>query len=471
FIKTALNYRGNKSGNLTFVLNGTQYDVNENHIMAGQENFLYSNGDANPEDYICIGCNSTSAAKYNISYNLSGFNSNGKTYIGTALNYKGQKKTLRFELNGTWYDVDTSLLDKTNIFEYFDGNLSPDSSACVGCFVSSNQYVLRYTMPNISNMDVKATYVKTLIQHHKNNTKNITMNVNGSIYTIEGAKIKASDTENYTIDDGSIENADCVGCNVGFEQKSIVYFNLGAHDAQNINSESTYLRARMCYNGSRKNITLSGSGINNEIYVVNTSAVPLCNGTSSWSWTETEINTIHLKNNLVRIDCTNCNDTENYYIMADNSTTGNSHIYDGTLYQPAYDFIIQLFTNTSLNYTTVLTKVNVSGIGAHAVNITYNCSTCAGGEYYKIMADVASDGVSYNSSNGTNWSLINYGLMVSIWSNESLGYDVIQTQVTSSDIANNINISYSCTGCTNTDNYNILVDTDTSGASYNSSDG
>jgi hypothetical protein len=156
-----------------------------------------------------------------------------------------------------------------------------------------------------------------------------------------------------------------------------------------------------------------------------------------------------------------------YKLMGDTATNTDYSYYnsieDGEIF-PAYDYMVQVYTNTSKSFSWVNTKVNCSDISSN-LNMTYNCTGCNNTEYYNVMLDTNSNGKSHYLNN--TWNRIpNMDYMVVFYTNSSLRNDITSTFVNCSDLSYNRNITIQCSGCTNQNYYNLLQDSNTSGRSY-----
>ncbi len=427
------------------------------------EHTLHSQSDYFAENLTCIGC---SDGNYSINFALP-YNFESLTdkacYVKTALNYRGSKtKNLTFTLNGTVYDLDESRIAKDNEIDYHEDDSIADGTECIGC--ANGNYTQNFTLwYDIDNpIPALSCYIKTALNYKGSKNGNLTFTLNNNVYDLDENEITENAEVTYKLDDNSTEALDYL---ITVGDYSGIFLSYIPPDG--VKARSCYVKAAMCYNGSKAdNLKIT---LNTKDYSIDTNQITKSCDTGEFGWTETEVNCSDLiYNDHITYSCVDCNSTAKYGIFADNSTSGNSYNQTDAL---DYDYMIRIYTNSSLLYDWTYTEVNCSDFSVNS-NITYQCPDCNDTDNYNIMTDSKNNGHSY-FFDGNSWNTTenNYDHIVRIYTNESLLGSWVSTKVDCADIAQGSNITYICKDCNDTEYYNALADSSTSGNSYISHDG
>ncbi|MCK5283594.1 MAG: hypothetical protein KAK00_09400, partial [Nanoarchaeota archaeon] len=459
YVSAAMNYRGNKTGNLSLEINSTIYDIDESQITAANNHTQYIKDDSSADDLACIGC-SGYMQRFTIPYSFGNF-SDSICSVKALINYnENSSGNLTFSLNGSIYDINEGDITISNKLNYNSTDNNADDFSCVGCTDYEQQrFNLWYDIP--SPVPAKECYVKAAFNYKGNTTGNLTFSLNGTTYSIDESQINTSNLIQYKINgsDNTAEESDCIGCNL-----DQVTFIMGFNIPSTIPAKDCYVNFGACYNGSNKGVlsmTITDGG---GTYYPNVSTS--CED-NNWSWVYTPVPcSLLVQNRSVQIACSSgCNSTDHYRIMGDNSTNTSDSIYfDGfdTVY-PDYDYMIQVFSNTSLLFDWTDTLVSCADV-VNNTNITFICDDCDDEHRYHISSDTSSENHSYYY-NGSEWNLVGGNdHIVIIHANSSLLSSTITTIVECLDLAAGQNITFNCSSC-GSNYYNILLDSSVSGDS------
>ncbi|MDY6778589.1 MAG: hypothetical protein SVU32_08030, partial [Candidatus Nanohaloarchaea archaeon] len=469
YIRSALSYTGGKTGNLLLRVGNRSYDVADSQVTENAGETLHSQDDAHPEALSCVGCNSgANATRFDVPYSLD--TSGRATFVRAAFNRRGSGGNLRLLVDGTSYDVDEDAINISATLNYSADDGEPDDFATLDG-IGRHNVSLWYDVPQ--RINASTVWLKTAFNYRGSRDGELQLTVNGATYGVNERQIIEDNRLNYSIHDNETDNASCVGCMAGGSESKKAIFDTSAFDIPSrVPARSITLRSGFCYVGQRvDDLTVYGPALNDTSYSINPAAIPACSGDrSTWTWVETQIKVKDLEEGKIYFKCDLCNTSSYYRMMADNSTSGHSTYWDGTSESSVpYDWMIEFRTNESLQFDWVYTQVQREDV-QEGVNVTYSCQGCNTSHGYNLMADASVSGHSYDY-NGS-WFKRDDDFMTRVWSNQSLNYDTVSTQVKASDINATGNLTYVCTDCNDSSSFNLLRDTSTSGNSYvNTSNG
>jgi len=315
---------------------------------------LFSQDDSHAEDFRILTTNTT--ANFTLPWGVN--DSERICYVDTALNYRGNKSNeLKLRIANETYDIDRQKITRTNSLRYSADDSKPEDYQCIGCSNSSKvNFTLWFSFSE--PIPAKSCYLETALNYKGNKSGNLSLIVGNESYDVDKNDIFQGNEIEYKSDDNSIENNDCIGCDNG---NNIPYFNLDALNfPQPIPANTCYLKVPMCYNGEKvDDLWVKGLGVGVHKIDIDQITTP-CNDTADWDWVYIKLNCSSISNKWIYLECQDCNDTSNYEIMADNSTSGNSYYQSDTSYIPPYDYVVRIYSNESLLYSIVKTNVNCS---------------------------------------------------------------------------------------------------------------
>ncbi|NMJ92752.1 hypothetical protein GLT81_00655, partial [Nanohaloarchaea archaeon] len=458
YLRTALNFFGDKSGDLSLELNGQSYDLDERQINESSKVTTALNDGSREESLKLLGSTETTSRivpNFNLdALNVSSLESQSLS-ISAPFCYVGNKSNIQEVLvSGGGIDRSPKDLNTSSIPE-----------------CSSGSY--EYTSTTFDRQDVSSGFVEF----------RCTNCTNQNFYRIAG--------------DDSTNDPSYVGGNA---------------DEETSNFE----------NGSSSEIVQSAPFD----FMVNVSTDSSLE--SSFVETEVPVSEINQGDN-VTISCDGCSEKNNYGLLSDDSSSGNSFYYNGTdQRQISSDFMVRVFSNTSLDGDFAYTRVDPEDIKT-GTNITFKCPTSTCKEGYGIMSDSSASGTSYINGEQIPGSLMlqlekrplnfsfekikvdksefvnsnkikiyktgagsnkfylgldnssdlstdiikseysvnkDFGSGVRVFSNSSLDYSEVRTEINGTSYDQGQNLTYFCDGCESNSEYNILVDNSTSGNSY-----
>ncbi|NOR84956.1 hypothetical protein GQ473_02470, partial [archaeon] len=454
YVRTRLNYNNSKSGNLTFVLNGTTYDVDENQITMKANTTIYTQDDIIADGRQCVGCpgtgTNTTEAVYTIPY-VFGDLSFSQCFLQTAINYKtSNSKDLQFTLNGITYDLNESKVNVNNKLLYYNGTSTATDIGCVGC---NGTYQQKFNLfyPISSPIPANNCFIRTAVNYAGFKSGNLTFTLNGSVHNINESLITTTNILEYYVDDGSAEeNIDCVGCGILNNTKQ--RFKIGSLSELQTSpkGKTCYVKYGICYNGT--NIGDLGMYLypGPNYYDINeTKFTTECSSGFDWVYESVNCNDVDFgASYYLDFRCVGCNSTSNYRIVADNGTNQGLSLYDsggGSFVSVPKNYLVRFYTNDSLDYDFVDTELPCSDVKNNR-NITYSCSGCNDTEYYNLLFGSASNGNTWEY-NGSVWDVKSTDVLVRAGSDESLNYNVVNTEVNCDDLGMSKNVTYYCANC------------------------
>ncbi|MFB6180271.1 MAG: hypothetical protein ABEJ93_00175, partial [Candidatus Nanohalobium sp.] len=395
-----------------------------------------------------------------------------------------------------------------------DNVSGPENATCIGCKDDYNpRPTFSFEALNVESLNAKNLTIHSKMCYEGGNEKDLIMDGQGVkkpvyINTSDISNCSSgSDWVSTTVPSSTVSGNDyyyyeCSSCN------SSSYYRL-------MGDNSTSSGYSQFYNGSEYK-TL------NFDYMVNVST----NSSLTFSWVETPVSKNDVEQGLnVSLTCDTCDADDYYRLMSDASNSGHSYLFNGSKTEKLEeDYMTRVWTNSSLNYSTALTRVNSSDLDENT-NITLSCPSCTEG--YNVLHSNDNGGSYINNQpfNGeflikgekrplnTSWTTIKVGKqelrnnndvsfgctscsedrfyvgldnfstldtevstprrsftkksggMLRIWTNSSLKFDRVRTEVAGEDIAQGENITYFCDNC-GEPSYNLMQDSDSSVASY-----
>ncbi|MCK4428949.1 MAG: hypothetical protein KAU95_01130, partial [Candidatus Aenigmarchaeota archaeon] len=453
YIRTPLNYKGEKK-NLSLNVNGDCIEINKTMITKEVNTSFHNQSDSEPEFASEIKSNT----KANFSLPYSNLTDKEICYVHTPLNYMNDKKTINLKINETTYEIDTQELTRTSELDYKGHDESADSLASFREADKFN-FSLQYLPSEIPG---EVCYIRTPL-NYKGEKKNLTLKINETTYNISAGGINTTNELEYKIDDNTSEDTFCIGCgnNSGlyFTQTILNYLD-------DIPVETCYIKLGLCYVGNKTgDIKINGAGLSNTEYTINKSNIEVeCNNSNNWSWVDTKVECSDITNNPYWIFTgSGCNISNYYRLVGDNSTSGSSEYYSVSLQSLDFNYLVRLYSNTSLLYNTTSTQVNCSELSTNTI-LTYNCPGCDETNYYNILQDSSTSGNTTYLKNGI-WNNSGDDLMIEVYSNTSLLYNTISTSVNCSELSEGTHLTYECADCDENNYYRLMSDNSTSGNS------
>ncbi|NMJ77427.1 hypothetical protein GLU64_03385, partial [Nanohaloarchaea archaeon] len=520
--------KGGENGNIQVQVGEEAYSIDTRQIESSNLK-QFNDDDGVPEDSFQISDNTN--ATFNLHYDIPQNIDAETVYVRTALNFFGDKSgDLSLELNGQTYDVDEKQINESSkVTTALNDGSREESLKLLGSTDTTDRIVPNFNLDalNISSLESQSISISAPFCYvgNKSNIQNVEVS-GGALDTqknLNTSSIPECSSENYEYVPTTFDRSQVSNGFVEFRCTNCTNQNFYRIAGDNSTNDPSYVEGEEVtsnfFNGS------TGSFENVPFdFMVNVST----DSSLKFSFVETKVPVSEVnQGDNVTISCDGCSEQNNYGLISDDSSSGNSFYYNGTdRRQISSDFIVRVFSNTSLDGDFAYTRVNPEDIKT-GTNITFKCPTCEEG--YGIMSDSSASGTSYINGDQIPGSLIlrlekrplnfsfekievdksefrnsnkikiyktgagsnkfylgldnssdlstdvikpeysvnkDFGSAIKVFSNSSLDYSEVRTKIDGTSYDQGQNLTYFCEGCGSGSEYNILVDEGTSGNSY-----
>ena len=446
YIKTPVAKKGNLTGkNLIIEFAGKNYTISGSGISTIVSDVYTRDHDSSVETYDdMISVDRVFSRSSPFTYTPGNI-----CYVNTPLNYVGNNTYgsqlgLGLIVNGKSHLIDTSKIKYDNIQSYHVFTTGSNYS-CVGCLgktlnVSLSRFGVSSSGINGESCQINAAF------NRFNSTGNLTLQIGTKIYDVDESKITKTNVNSFslTVQNKPIYYSKYTRLSSGDE---ITFDLFGITPSGGVKAKVCYIKTSLCKVGTGLGLIKASISGTSKVYSVDTSQV------SSNCGTNTSYNTVYTKADCsellptrsIHFYCvagSGCNSTSYVRLMMQNGTSSSNSYYfasNGTSYSNVnYDYMVSVYTNTSLDYNVVPVNVNCTYLNSSA-SLKFSCTNC-GNDGYNLIKD------QYNNAS------------VELYTNKSLKYNYVSTTVPCSDLyASNI-ITYYCDNCTTANHYRILKD-------------